>query len=178
MIPLFLIDGFVLILPHTLACIPHLHLLLHTFHITFTLCMHSNFSCLCSHSLYFSFLHFTLVRCMIQSLPIADSTWSPNPSLTAFGFVADRFRACYLVPVLVCLPAGSRFRFVTNLFSILLSTNFRFCYRPVSSFATSQFPVLLANQFQFPTDFNSNLLASSSLLFISVPITSQAILGT
>ena len=142
MIPLFLIDGFFLILSHTLACIPHLHLLLHTFHITFTLCMHSNFSCLCSHGLYFSFLHFTLVRCMIQSRPVANSTRSPNPSPTASGFIAGRLRFAHRFRFrFACTPVSDflyDFSLLASRFPVCLPTGFRFCLT---------YPILLPTNF-------------------------------
>ena len=141
MIDPLLIDGFFLILPHTLACIPHRvfysllfawspPFFLHTFHITFTLCMHSNFSCLCSHSLYFSFLDFTLVRCMLQSRPVAGSTWSPNPSPTASSLVAGRFqnRIGLPIPNPVCSLARFWFRFAHQ---FRFAFQFRSHYRPI-----------------------------------------------
>ena len=153
---LLVIDGFSLFFP--------IHL--HAFHITFTLCMHSNFSCLCSHGLYFSFAHFTLVRCMIQSRPIVGSTRSPNPSPTGSGFVASQFPfACR--PVLVCLSANSRF---------CLPTGFQFAYHPVSSFACRPIPICLPAALQFCFLANSVYLPTNSGLlagFSSVPIIDQ-----
>ena len=149
--------------PPFVAHLPH--------HLYFMHALH--FSCLCSHSLYFTFLHFTLVRCMLQFRPVAGSTWSPNPSPIASGFVAGRFRfatrfwfrfcyqpvsgfACW--PVL--LPTGFRF---------CLPASFRFCLAgrfPVllakSSFVTNRFPVFLAGQF----------------IFQPVPFYGQPVLGT
>ena len=112
--------------------------------------MHSNFSCLCSHGLYFSFLHFTLVRCMIQSRPVAGSTRSPYPSPTASGLgqfrFASQFRFRFCLPAgfgsvllvnwfLVLLTDQFQFRFACRLVPICLPTSFWFSYQPVSGFA-------------------------------------------
>ena len=129
----FLIDGSFLILP------PHP---LHAFHISTFCCTPSTSPLLYACTpilvacvlmgLYFSFLHFTLFRCMIQSRLVAGSTLSRNPSPIASGFVADRFQ------------------FASGLFPVLLPTGFRFCLTgrfPVlldrSGFVTNRFPVSL-----------------------------------
>ena len=125
----FLIDGSFLILP------PHP---LHAFHISTFCCTPSTSPLLYACTpilvacvlmgLYFSFLHFTLFRCMIQSRLVAGSTLSRNPSPIASGFVADRFRFAtrfrtYLpVPNLVFLASSNsgsfsnRFHFMANQF--------------------------------------------------------------
>ena len=147
---------------------------LHAFHITFTLCMHSNFSCLCSHGLYFGFLHFTLVRCMIKSRPLAGSTRSPSPSPTASGFVAGQFRFGYwpvsnLLTILPILLIGR--------FQVCLPTYLWFCLFPVLH--TSWFSVclpagLLAGQFRFDCRFRFQF----SSHYRPVPFYCQPVLGT
>ena len=119
----FLIDGSFLILP------PHP---LHAFHISTFCCTPSTSPLLYACTpilvacvlmgLYFSFLHFTLFRCMIQSRLVAGSTLSRNPSPIASGFVADRFR----------FATRFRFQFASGLFPVLLD-------RP--GFVTNRFPV-------------------------------------
>ena len=138
--------------------------------------MHSNFSCLCSHGLYFSFLHFTLVRCMIQSRTVAGSTRSPNPSPTTSGFIADKLQFAHRFQFQFACPRVSNFLYDFSLlaswFSVCLRAGFRFAYQPV--------PVLLAGQFRFTCQF---LLACSLQLRFSshyqpIPFYCQPVLGT
>ena len=117
----FLIDGSFLILP------PHP---LHAFHISTFCCTPSTSPLLYACTpilvacvlmgLYFSFLHFTLFRCMIQSRLVAGSTLSRNPSPITSDFVADPFRFYLPVPIQVFL-ANSNSSSFSNRFHFMAS---------------------------------------------------------
>ena len=121
-----------------------LHLLLHTFHITFT-----------------------LVRCMIQSRPIAGSTRSPNPLPTTSDLIADRLRFQFASRIqfrLACRPISN------------------FSCQPISNLLTNQFLVCLQVGFQFACQFRFQFTCRFQFRFHShyqpIQFYCQPVLGT
>ena len=152
MIAPFLIDGFFLILPHTLACIPHgvFSFILFAWSPPFVAHL--------PHHLYFSSLH-DPISSNSRFHPIAES-------------IADHFRFdCRPVTIPICFPNSIPVSLPAN-FQFFLSTNFQFAYQPISSLLASRFPICLpvpipihlpiSIPVPFPLPTNSILLSTGS----------------
>ena len=119
MIPLFLIDGFFLILPHTLACIPHHLYFMHALQLQLLVL---TWPLLQFSSLYFSSLH-NPISSNSRFHPIAES-------------ITDHFRF-HCRPIPVCLPTDSGSILLAGQFWFCLPANSSFAYHPISNLLAS-----------------------------------------
>ena len=130
----------------TLCCTPSTSSLLYACTPTLVACFH----------MAFTLVFFTLLRCMIQSRPVAGSARSPNPSPTDSGFVAGRFHP-------IAESIIDRFHYHRWPVPVSLPTGFKFASRPVSNFVCKpvQICLLIPNPVSSPLPTISILLPAS-----------------